>query len=65
MSQLNRMNHEQRVYVLDCGTGYTCLGFDYAEKRRSGVLQWLGQDNTTPYALGTAEHYAAYEEAMA
>lgn len=54
----------QRLYVIPCGNGYSCLGFDYAERRRIAVLQWLG-DNPEPMRIGTERHYAAYQDAMA
>ena len=60
---LHSINHEQRLYVLPCGKGYTCLGFDYAEKRRRHVLAWLGQD-VIPVEVGTKEAFTAYEAAM-
>lgn len=57
------INHESRLYVIPAGDGYTTLGFDYAEKRRVAVLEWVGMKPVkTP--LGTAEHYAAYVSAM-
>ncbi len=61
---LNSINKEQRLYVLRCGSGYSCLGFEYAEKRRRAVLYWIGE---TPESmrLGTKKHYAAYGAAMA
>lgn len=61
---LHSINHEQRLYVLPCGNGYSCLGFDYAEKVRSRVLKWLGQD-VPPVEVGTEEAYEAYEDALA
>lgn len=58
------INAEQRLYVLPCGSGYTCLGFEVAERLRTAVLRWLGED-PQPMPSGTAEHYAAYSIAMA
>lgn len=60
---LHSINHEQRLYVLPCGKGYTFLGFDYAEKERGKVLAWLGQP-VTPVEVGTEAAFAAYESAM-
>ena len=61
---LDSINHKQKLYVLKCGNGFSCLGFDYAEKRRVAVLAWLGRRPIEGPALGTAEHFAAYEQAM-
>lgn len=60
---LHSINHEQRLYVLHHGTGYTCLGFEYAEKRRRAVLEWLGVE-AVPVELGTEAAYIAYKGAM-
>ncbi|MEW6121257.1 MAG: hypothetical protein AB1698_01490 [Pseudomonadota bacterium] len=60
---LHSINQEQRLYVINAGHGFSCLGFEYAEKRRRAVVEWLGA-SVEPLALGTAEHFAAYEDAM-
>ena len=64
---LHSINHEQRLYVLPCGNGYTCLGFDVAQRWAAGVNAWLPEDKRQPLsaAPGTAEHYAQYEAIMA
>ena len=33
------INREQRLYVIKIGAGYTCLGFDVAEKRRRAYCE--------------------------
>jgi hypothetical protein len=67
------INAEQRLYVLPCGDGYSCLGFDYAERRRAAVTAWAGYDQSgEPWlseqgklpAPGTVEHFKAYQQAM-
>lgn len=60
---LHSINSESRLYVLACGAGFTCLGFDVAERWRAAVLEWLGE-TVEPVDLGTAEHFAAYDDAM-
>lgn len=68
MSDLHSINAEQRLYVLKCGAGYTCLGFDVAEKRRKAYLGWLGNGDlglaTIGASVGTAEAYSAYCDAL-
>lgn len=68
MSDLNSINAEQRLYVLNCGSGFTCLGFDVAEKRRKAYLAWLGKGDlglaTIGATVGTAEAYSAYCDAL-
>ena len=61
---LNTINHEQGLYVLKCGTGYSCLGFEVAERKRAAVAAWLGDSTPCAYMPGTAEHYAEYEHLM-
>lgn len=35
------INKEMRVYVIRCGAGYSCQGFDYLNKTAGDVLAWL------------------------
>jgi len=56
---------DQGLYVIDSGTGYSCLGFAVAERKRQAVLVWADGVADGPYALGTPEHYEAYTQAMA
>ena len=58
-----QINRTQRLYVLPCGNGFTCLGFDYAERRRLAVLQWIGKP-AEPMRKGSKRHYDAYHNAM-
>lgn len=65
VSPLIRINTEARLYVVQCGAGFTCCGFDYADKLLRGVSAWLGRDYTHPdLVLGTKPHFQAYEFAM-
>lgn len=49
------INHDQRLYVIHTGNGYSCLGFEFAERRRKVVMAWARQTLTnsavTPAAL--------------
>lgn len=60
---LYRIDRKRRLYVLRHGDGYSCLGFEVAERKRRAVLQWLGAE-PEPMRLGTKKHFAAYEAAM-
>ena len=60
MSNLISINKEQRLYVLSCGDGVSCLGFDVAENWRLDYLAWLGMPAGPEPAKGTAEAYQAY-----
>jgi len=69
----DRIDSENRLYVLrhehtnrrgKVEIGYTCLGFDVAERKARNVAQWL--NIVTPTATpGTPEHFAEYESIMA
>ncbi|MEW5425142.1 hypothetical protein [Amorphus sp. 3PC139-8] len=55
------INREARLYVFPCGSGYSCLGFDVAERRMRAVAAWLGKHELPPHpAPGSPEHLAAY-----
>lgn len=58
-----QINLEQRLYVLPCGKGFTCLGFDVCERRRIAYMEWLGLP-IQPVEVGTAHAYAEYKRAL-
>lgn len=66
MSDLDSINSEQRLYVKHCGSGYTCLGFDRAEKIQAGVAEWLRRPDLAPKSedKGTVRGYERYSAAM-
>jgi hypothetical protein len=68
MSQLHAINHEQGLYVLKCGEGFTCCGFEYAASQAKKVNDWLPVGMNIPETLkgilGTAEAYEYYAETM-
>lgn len=68
MSNLDSINAEQRLYVLKCGKGYSCLGFDVAEKQIRAVVAWLRSCGrgiiVTPVDIGTPAHYTQYESVI-
>ena len=59
MSNLARIDHDSRCYVLKCGAGYTCHGFDNADRDGRAYAGWAGVPwpDVTP---GTHEHFAAF-----
>lgn len=63
--ELDSINHESRLYVIKAGAGFSCYGFDVAERKRAAVLQWITGAPVAPMATGTAEHFAAFNDAMA
>ena len=61
------INPEQRLYVIPCSGGYSCLGFDVAEGRMRRMLTWLQSHDASPVSFsdepapGTPERYARFE----
>jgi hypothetical protein len=35
------LNHDQGIYVIPCGGGVTCLGFDVCRERAGRLAEWL------------------------
>lgn len=59
MTDLRSINAEQRLYVLNCGKGYSRLGFDVAERWRADYLKWLNMP-CKPVEIGAEDAYNAY-----
>lgn len=38
------LKHDQSLYVISSGGGYSCLGFDVAEKRIAAYAAWLKRE---------------------
>ena len=64
MQPLHSINREQRLYVMRSGSGFSCLGFDVAEKRRRALWAWVGQESPE-IRKGSKKHFADYSAAMA
>lgn len=52
------LNDEQRLYVIPCGTGHTCLGYDVLQERAVNLAAELGRPWC--HGLGTLAAYTAY-----
>lgn len=54
---LHSINKEQKLYVLKCGNGFTCYGFEVLDRNARKVKQWLESEGATvedlPYRKGT------------
>lgn len=57
------INRTKKLYVLPSGAGYSCLGFDVAERKRRAVLAWMGKPSE-PMRTGTKKHWSAYHDTM-
>lgn len=68
--KLSSINHEQRLYVMESGKGYTCYGFDVLDHKAKAIAAWLREQprytgRPVPEIvepLGTEEHFAACDE---
>ena len=63
------VNAEQELYVIPCGEGYSCLGFDVLLARHNAVAAWLRSeglqaDDLPPEVRGTMPAYHAYTALM-
>lgn len=57
------INEEQRLYVIPCGKGYTCLGFDVCERRTVHLAREMAAKGHTipgPAHVGTLARYEQY-----
>lgn len=54
-------NDSQELFVIPCGAGYTCLGYDVAYNRHQQLAAWLGRPEQGPFERGTLRAYTAYE----
>ncbi len=58
------INEKERLYVIPCERGYSCLGFDVLERRYAPLateLERKGHPLFTPEPIGTLERYAQYK----
>jgi len=66
---LSKINRERRLFVIDCGTGFTCLGFDVCERWTTGIEEFLKQHGQPmpdgKPRKGTRAAYERYEQACA
>lgn len=53
------LNKSQRLYVLNHGKSYSCLGFDVAKRRSDGLSAWLGV-GLNPHRVGSLAFYRHY-----
>lgn len=70
--RLQSINHEQRLYVMPCGKGYSCYGFDVLDRKARAVAAWLADEPRytgrffagVTAAPGTVEHFAQCAEML-
>lgn len=59
------INESQRLFVIPCGKGYSCLGFDVVFKRLRDYCSKLGRPAPAPEKTGTLEQYTQFREVEA
>lgn len=74
---LSSINNEQRLYVMACGDGVSCYGFDVLD-RKARIVEWWIESQTDSDderravrlwldhmpAIGTADHFAACDSML-
>lgn len=60
MDRLASINRQQRLYVLTCGTGFSCLGFGVCEDRKRALAAELGM-KLAGHRPGTRAAYTEYQ----
>lgn len=65
-SQKVTINEEWKLYVTPAGKGFTCLGFENAQRKAEGVARWIGRLDLIPTAedFGTMQGWEKYQEIM-
>lgn len=54
------INYEQRLYVLKCGDGVSCYGFDVVTKKTNRLAKEMQEPIFDLHETGTPEHYYTY-----
>lgn len=69
MNKLDSINKTARLYVMQCGGGFSCYGFDVLDRKARAVAQWLSANGENvadvPARVGTKKHYAACSKILA
>lgn len=60
------VNKEQQLYVIRCGKGYTCLGFNVAFDKATAIAKELNalESQPDPENIGTLDGYKDYNRAL-
>lgn len=64
MNERALVNQDQGLYVMKCGEGYTCIGFDVAYNKAMAVAEWCGVDRPSREHVGTEDGYRDYRRIM-
>lgn len=58
------INQEQHLFIIACGNGYTCLGFDNAFNKTEAIAREMNRPDLMPTECGTEAAYDQYREAV-
>jgi len=56
------LNTNDNLFVIGCGAGYTCLGFDICQERSTSMAKWLGVESPNQSFWGTINGYERFRE---
>jgi hypothetical protein len=57
-------NHEQKLYIIPCSGGFSCLGFEVCQRRYNALAAELGEP-VKAYPLGSMDLYNEYQRVIA
>ena len=61
MDELHSISRKRELYVMRCGSGYSCSGFDVLDKKARAVVEWMSPYGDTPIPadmqVGTEQHF--------
>lgn len=58
------VNNEQRLYVIPCGSGFSCYGFDVLARKLNALRKEMGLAPCV-HPVGSLEMYAEWESTLA
>lgn len=61
---LHKIDTKNRLYVVTCKKGYSCVGFNVADLWMKQIWEWMGEPFPDATVPGTVEHYIQYQRAM-
>jgi hypothetical protein len=60
MKNLVKINKEQKLYVIPCGNGYSCYGFEVLKNKLNKLAKEYNREDLSVKRLGTIKTYNNY-----